>query len=362
MEQRVRQDAERRRHAGVGDEDVDVAVVVVVAESETHPEADAGEARLLRHLGEGAVAVVVVELHGRGNALHGAAVGHEEIDPAVPVVIGEGAHAGADRRIDARRGADVAEVQMAVVVIEPVFILHLERHAAGRADEDVEQAVVVDVAERRLRLHLGRDDPRGGGDVGEGAVAVVAEEAHHRFRRVQKAAVAGDQQLLIAVVVEVRGHRGHDAGGDRKTRRLGHVGERAVAIVVIENAFQPRAVAEEKVEPAVAVIVEPDGAAQAVAADVLAAMKERNLLADLFEAERRRLLRHRDARECRQAGGQRQKRGCPGEAGQFQNKHELSSRPPKPSRPVSSGDESVEGGCAVMDGTCRWNPQLDTTV
>ena len=77
-----------------GDQDVWVAVVVVVGNGAAHPElAAAGDAGLVGDVGEGAVAVVLVErvLQRRLRLVEvaRAAVDHEDVDPAVVVVVEE---------------------------------------------------------------------------------------------------------------------------------------------------------------------------------------------------------------------------------------------------------------------------------
>ena len=101
-------------------------------------------------------------------------------------------------------------------------------------DEEVEPAVVVEVE------GLGADGAPGGaaehllGDVGEGAVAVVAVE-------LAAAEHVGDEQVELAVVVVVED--GHVAAPAQPLQAglLGHVGEGAVAVVVVEDVVFLRA-------------------------------------------------------------------------------------------------------------------------
>ena len=44
-----------------GDEQIGPAVVVVIADGDAHPEASAGHTGFFRHIGEGAVAIVLVQ-------------------------------------------------------------------------------------------------------------------------------------------------------------------------------------------------------------------------------------------------------------------------------------------------------------
>ncbi len=77
------------------DVEIGEAVGVVVAYSDAHAIAAAGDASFLCDVGEGAVAIVVVEGVAEGNGrspkIAGAAVDQIDVDPAVVVVVEEGA-------------------------------------------------------------------------------------------------------------------------------------------------------------------------------------------------------------------------------------------------------------------------------
>src|SRR4029077_18972021 len=112
--------------ADSGNENVVEAVVVVVADGDSESEERNAEAGLARHVGEGAVMIVVVELQ-RGRAVFGMAgpvlaVDEQDVGKPVVVVIDEraaGAHGFREpflsegsvvvREVDAGLGGDVAE-------------------------------------------------------------------------------------------------------------------------------------------------------------------------------------------------------------------------------------------------------------
>ena len=100
------------------------------------------------------------------------------------------------------------------------------------------------------------------GDVGEGAVAVVAEQ--------RVLAVVADEEIVPAVVVVVAHAAGLAPAGAGEAGLEGDVGKRAVAIVLEEmadrllafgKAFEAPAVDEEDVDPVVLVVVKEGGAA-----------------------------------------------------------------------------------------------------
>ena len=111
---------------------------------------------------------------------------------------------------------------------------------------------------------VGWSRPAFGGDVGEGAVAVVAVEG--------VLAVVGDEEVVPAVVVVVADADALPPAGAGEAGFDGDVGEGAVAVVFEEmagrrswpfgEAFEAGAVDEEDVEPVVVVVVvEGDSAA-----------------------------------------------------------------------------------------------------
>ena len=265
-------------------EHVGPAVAVDVARVDAHPGdglAAVGErhAALEGRLGEGAVAVVHEQERGHG------VVRDEHVAPAVAVEVGDAdAHALADVGADAGSGRDVAEGAVAVVVEERVrqalvvlgpAVVGRRRVAAagiGGAVPDARSWRRTGRAGRRGRSRRRRTAiaqsvpyfssrrarPAALGHVGEGAVAVVAEE--------RVAAQAGDEQVGVAVVVVVGGDDAQVVAPAGHARGLGHVGERAVAVVVVQavpvagpvllERLDRRAVDDVDVEPAVVVVVE----------------------------------------------------------------------------------------------------------
>ena len=94
-------------------------------------------------------------------------------------------------------------------------------------------------------------------DIGEGSVAVVAVES--------VLSVVGDEEIVVAVVVVVANAAGLAPAGLVFQAGAGsHIGEGAVAIVLEEVAvrllssgksFQPPAVHEKQIQPAIVVVV-----------------------------------------------------------------------------------------------------------
>ena len=145
---------------------------------------------------------------------------------------------------------DEEQVRAAVVRVEG-RIGHLAVVVARDADEEVEVAVAVDVREGGGTRVFRDADSRGLGHVLERAVAAVAEEVR-RAERVR------EEEVGKAVAVDVA--RG-DAGGRealrcraRESRRDGHVREVAAAVVAVED--RPHAVPDEEVLGAVLIEVE----------------------------------------------------------------------------------------------------------
>ncbi len=257
-----------------------------------------GDARREGDLGERPVAVVVVE------QVRVRVVGHEEVRPAVVVVVaphdaqapvalvvqiarahghvGEGPVTVVVEEHVARAGEAARTAHDGKAVVEAVLLrsrprggLQVEVDIAGHVK--IEAAVVVVIGEGRARRPAAGGDAGRIGDVGERPVTLVAQQ--------HVAAEEGQVDVGPAVVVVVADRdalsppAAGDAGGD------GHVGERPVAVVPVERAAralavresrQRRSVGEEQVEPAVAVVIE-EGDARArgfedVGARVLAAV------------------------------------------------------------------------------------------
>ena len=204
---------------------IDQAIVFVVAGGDAHGgdlaailvEREAGDVAVVF---EGAVAFVDVEEVGFGVVADhevGFAVGidgDEEDGEAVELVL----------VFDAGLDGDVGEVAVAVVVEEMVGLAG----KAARAAVDVEAAI----------LALGIADGLGAAD---GQVVAVEVD------------VAGDVEVEIAVAVVVAPGGAGMPVAEGDAGLFGHVGKRAVMVVVVEAVLA--VVADEEVGPAVVVVI-----------------------------------------------------------------------------------------------------------
>ena len=270
----------------VGQEDVGPAVAVEILEVAAHARDHGarlvgGHPGLEGHLRQLPVRAVAVQEVRRP------VVGDEDVHPPVPVVVGDGdTHPLPEVPIEAGRGGDVGERAVAVVAQErvrqgledvrvavdavpllspaaPVVRVLGEGPLEVVRDEEVQPAVVVEIQEGRARLQgvARHRDARPGGHVGEAPVALVVVE--------HVVAVVRDQDVHVAVVVVVPD--GHPLGvaldaRAAQSRLEGHVDEPPAAGVA-EEAIEGgrvrahvlgrgRPVQEEKVHPAVVVVVE----------------------------------------------------------------------------------------------------------
>ena len=164
----------------VGDEQIEAAVAVVVEEAAAGAPAlrRSRHAGLLGHVGERAVAVVVVEDVA-------APVADEQIVEAVVVVVADAAALSPARMRQPGLARHVGEGAVAVVVEQVtgrLRRLHRRIEAGAVHQEDVQPAVVVVVEQRDTAAHLleqellvdgaagtftACDRPAGSGDVGE---------------------------------------------------------------------------------------------------------------------------------------------------------------------------------------------------
>ena len=239
----------------VGLDDVEEAVAVEVSDGNAHAGLGlavgrVGDAGLDGDVFEGAVLLVLVEGGGGG------VVGDVDVGPAIVVEVGDAdAEAiGADGVEDARFFGDVGEGAVAIVVVEDVFTTLQAGWAAGDlnafvgaaggfgvgrgldvevdvvGDEEVEMAVAVVVEEGAAGVPTGGglEEAGFGGDVGEGAVAVVAVE--------DVLAVVGDEEVVPAVVVVVADAAALSPAAAGEAGFSGDVGEGAVAVVLEEMA------------------------------------------------------------------------------------------------------------------------------
>ena len=219
-------------------DDVGPAVVVVV-DKPAAPcdiivvDADAG---VERQIGESSVAVVVIEVAGVVGE-----VGLEDIEPAVAVVVGHG-HAHAC-------------LLVAVVVVG----------AAGH-DGDIGKRAVVVVLEQDARLGVDRDI-----DVGPSVVVEVIRDcgdgvARARFQDAGLLGNIGEGPVAVVVVENVG-----VAGKAARAAHGGHALPLAEGRVIADGGFvgiELDEVADEKIEMAVAVVIE-ERAARAPAAFLL---------------------------------------------------------------------------------------------
>ncbi len=184
---------------------------------------------------------------------------HEPVEVAVEIVVADGcAHAvlvGDDRWV-----GHVGEC--AIRVVEE----HLAVAEVGR-QSDVEPPVVVDVGEVRCERLVGVfaglmcGNAGGEANVGEGTISVVAPEklidgpvADLRKRPVR------DERVEVAVAVVVR-KRCRDVVFSRERKVGALVGERAIAVVAVELRWFVVEAGHVQIEIAVPVVVGEDGTA-----------------------------------------------------------------------------------------------------
>jgi hypothetical protein len=238
----------------VGNDQVEVAIVVEVKKLQppaAHEACDRPDRRSERDVVESSLMVIVVE------RIHLVVdVGDEKIDPAVLIVVGG---------VDAHPGAGHAEgivghtgEQSIVRKAAPSLIDEQRIRRRIAADEKVHAPVVIDV---------GRDDTPGFGkrgrnagftaDVLEGTVAIVMEEpAGHGFVDARFAVVtfaravtaapdvflpaevgeAADEEVQAAIVVVIEPDGARRPPGSCKAGLCGHVGKGAVAVIAIQDA------------------------------------------------------------------------------------------------------------------------------
>ena len=206
------------------------------------------------------------------------------VDPAVVVEVrGDHPHPFSDGSCDPRAPADVGEGAVTVVAVEDarlslelrdpahrVIVDHVARKALLVVgvelqvvrDEEVEPAVTVVVEERGAASPLAVVDSGPRGHVGERAVTVVVVE--------DARAVGRDVEIAVAVVVVVAHRQAHATTHPADAGLLRHVGEGSVAVIPVEGvgdgtaalALRRGRVGDEvDVEPAVAVVVDEPSAA-----------------------------------------------------------------------------------------------------
>ena len=227
------------------------------------------------HVAESAVAVVVIEIAGVVGE-----IGFEDVEPAVAVVVRDGnAHTGLLVAILAVGAAgdhgDIGE-RAVVIVVKQNAGLGID------GDVNIRPAVVIEIVRDRGDgiARAGFQDAGFLRDIGESSVAVVvienvgvagetARAAHDRnsfplakrlargrrsFCGIELDVVADEKiQMAVAIVIEPGAARAPadllvvDAGFARD------IGERAVAVVVKQNVVSPEAA--EQIVPAIVVVV-----------------------------------------------------------------------------------------------------------
>ena len=264
--------------AEVGGEDVQVAVAVEVGERQAHPGARRVGADVGGDVVEVAGAVVLEDVDVGAVRLVGGkrrlVVGVQQVEVAVLVEVDQGDGPGqrrsfGDRRTHAADAADaggVGDVRPAVAaqVVEQLVGVALrigdgeDGLAVGPVeavgDRHVEQAVVVDVAHRARGVAVGAAAQAAVGDLDEGPVAAVLEEAVGLD-------AAEHQQVVVAVVVGVAEADAGGVLGRRLDAGLGrHLAKADLAavgeLVGVEDVGGAGTVGDVDVDVAVAVVVE----------------------------------------------------------------------------------------------------------
>ncbi len=264
-------------------QDVDRAIEVIVADADAHAGLlhavlVQGNAGFETRFGKGAVAIIFEEKAGGG------VTGDIDFGPAVVIEIGShGGHAVAALCLgDAGLLADIGEGTVAIVVIEggnaggqaaraavdrnsfPIAVrvfaglrnrFGVELEVVG--DEEIEAAVAVVIDEGAAGAPTISGMKKSGllRDIGEGAVAIVVIE--------DVLAPVGQKQIVEAVVIVVADGNGGGPSVASEAGFFGDVDKGTVAIVFVEavggsrrRAFQTGAAEKKNVEPAIVVVVD----------------------------------------------------------------------------------------------------------
>ena len=219
----------------IGDEEAEAAAPIVIADGDAHAALLGsvlahGDAHRKRDVLERAVFLILIQ------EIRRRIVGHVQIGPPVGVVVEpRDAEPEVRARIgDARLRADLGEAAVAVVVKQQVGLalqaartaldgnaailaglvlaefrqmIEIDLHVA--ADEEIEISVVIVVGEAAPGRPAAARQARARGDVGEGAVVVVA---------IQVIAADGrDVEVLPAIAVQVSDRHGFGRLGRRQT-------------------------------------------------------------------------------------------------------------------------------------------------
>ena len=232
--------------------DVRQAIVVDVAEIGSHAGESVAIGRVGNTGGDGNLFKLLSANVAEEEVGHGV-VGYEGREKAAAVDIGEGhCHALAEESVDAGFVRDVSECAVAIIAIESVVQRQVKIGMAVGAqalferaegilvdlpmavvdDKEIEQSIVVVVEPARsdgphfLAMGVRSSDAGFGCYVGEGSVAVVAKEL--------VAGNIGDEDVRIAVVVEVADGDAHAVACASDTRFFSDVGECAVMVIAEE--------------------------------------------------------------------------------------------------------------------------------
>ena len=296
----------------------EVHVVVVAREEPGHRVGLANLfPRLALDLDDGAQSVAVAPGAGQAdddavalvakvavNACRFVDVGHDEVEVAVAVEIAVGGGVAHAFVVEAPQLGGLLKLQVALVAVGEVDLFHrgllfpqfplgfadehlrgdrdvgVGDHARGAVgDEDIDTAVVVEVgqldgprpvrpgqAAEEGRLHEARragvEEEVVAHDLARPSVlekpAPVAHVAHGDLGLVMgRRGHVGNEQIQQPVVVQVGAVRPHRRPTRVRHRLLDHVGERAVAVVVIKMLRIGEVVGHVEVHPAVAVVIPP---------------------------------------------------------------------------------------------------------
>ena len=111
------------------------------------------------------------------------------------------------------------------------------------ADEEVKKAIIVEVEPYRAGGPAGRSNPGSLGHVGERAVAIILVE--------NAASIGCNEDVRPPVVVVITDGNAHSESSARHARSFGHIGERAVAIVLVKCIVDRLSGGPEITRPAV---------------------------------------------------------------------------------------------------------------
>src|SRR5580658_1792941 len=246
--------------AGIAGAEINVeeSVVIDVAEVGAHGHEDAIESDISGDVAKLSVAKILVELErlGIGGKAEVAAdrfidrnvvAGHKQVGPAIVVIIEEPRGETLPRFLHAGLKSDVGKGSVVIVVVEEIVSVQI-------GNVKINIAVVIVIARNHALGEGGAIDAGGMGDVFERAIAFVAEEMAGSI-------FVTDEQIEIAVVVNVGPDPGLRLHGQVEAAGCGYVGEGSITIVAQQRwalGKFPRATQDEDVETSVIVIIRLD--------------------------------------------------------------------------------------------------------